>query len=420
MPSIEKLQKVRKMNKTKKLIILLGILFTGLFVTGCSGKYDSASELFTKFNDMNEGAFTISANVTVSNAEESMTSVLNSSGVSDGNIAVCKINATSESDIDASLVTDNVVYVEDVTAIKTYLMYFFMYSCGDTWEYSDKTYTAGTDSNQVAGNMFNSLGELAKEAGATELKDELDSFVTEVKMDETVTAINTTLSLAKKVFTGRVTGTIVMDDNTVAFTLDYTFTESDINYNCDDDYMTLGSSLNSCYRDGYVYVAEKTGIKEVETVELTSHLIDGSSLLIQGFDDQYYKTTWDGTKFNYSESDLDFGEWELDYADDSTVVVNMNMFGDSIENYIKWCEDTYGENMEVTYSTEEVELEAGEMTFFALSIGSGDTYYDSESYLYQVNDEFLVRITVNNPSQALADEDIVNMAFSSFELYESE
>jgi hypothetical protein len=76
--------------------------------------------------------------------------------------------------------------------------------------------------------------------------------------------------------------------------------------------------------------------------------------------------------------------------------------------------------MEVTYSTEEVELEAGEMTLFALSIGSGDTYYDSESYLYQVNDEFLVRITVNNPSQALADEDIVNMAFSSFELYESE
>jgi hypothetical protein len=407
------------MNITKKLIILSYILLAGLFITGCSGKYDSASALFTKYNDMNEGNFELSANVTITDGEESMNSTLTSSGVSDGNVAVCKINAASESDVDASKITNDVVYVEDATAIKTYLMYFFMYSCGDTWEYSDKTYTAGTDSNQVAGNMFSSLGELADKAGASELKDEIDSFVTEVKMDETVTAINTTLSLAKKVFTGRITGTIIMDDTTVAFIFDYTFTESDINYNCDDDYMTLGSSLNYCYRDGYVDVAEKTGIKEVETIELTSHLIDGSSLLIQGFDDLYYKTTWDGNKFNYSESDLDFGEWELDYANDSTIVVNMNMFGDSIEDYIKWCEDTYGENMEVTYSTEDVELAAGEMTLFKLSIGSGDTYYDSESYLYQVNDEFLIRITVNNPSSDLDDEDIVNMAFSSFELYES-
>lgn len=391
-------------------------------LTGCSSpfgkKYDSASELFTALNELKEGTFVFSTVFEIKKDETVVKAEIVLDGMTNGTVAICGYHTDFSFDDTAHAVDEPLVYIDKADDIRSGLMYALLDACGSEWVYEDGSYLCGTDDNSVSGGYFAYLAECAGEAGASELTDCLEEFVQEVRTDETQSVLNTSVSLKKGKFFEKVSGSIVTEEVQVDFTTEYSFEAGTVNYNSDSEYVMLVTALAESFNDVYKVYGAEAGIYEEEKTEITEHVVDGKSLIIQGLDENYYKLVWDGNVLNYSDGNLEYGEWSLALVGSSNVTVSFGMFPNDAEDLMNWYHSTYGDTMTVTHETEEIAAGIGTVTHATVTLAAEEEKLVNDMYLYQVSEEFLLQIVIQNPDSEYDDRELLDMALVSCTLYQ--
>lgn len=410
--------------KLKKIVCLL--LFM-LVLTGCSSpfekKYDSATELFTDFNEVKEGKFEFAATFEIKQGDISVVTKISTEGVTDGKVAVCSYSTDFKCTEKAltNSITEPVVYIESAAEIRSFLMYALLDACGSDWSFSDShMYACGSDDNSVVGAYFSYLAACVKKAGSNELADYIEAFAQKIRQEETRSVMNTKVFFDGKDFNETINGSIVMDETTLDFSTDYSFCKEVADYNSDSDYVTMETALEESFNDSYKQYGAQAGIYEEEVQEITSHVIDGSSLIVQGFDSAFYKFTWDGYSFNYSDGNLDYGMWTLSLTGHENTSVRFQLFLNSAEGLIQWYHDTYGNIMTVTDETEVIEAGIGNVVHSVVTYLDNGNEHVNEMYLYQISEEFLVQISVENSTNEYTEQELLDMALVSCTLYRGE
>ncbi len=415
---------VRLKSECAKIKLLPCVLALAVLCAACSSpfakKYESASELFTEFNKLKEGSFVLDSDFKIEKGENQASTGLAISGVTDGNAAVFDYNTVLTFADDSHYVNEPIVYIEDVQSIRSKLMFALLDACGSRWDRDDNEYLCGTDDNSVTASLFSYLADCAEEADSAELHDYIEAVSQAISQDETESVLNTSISFDGKAFSEKISGSFVTYETRVDFTLEYKFEQGEADYSSDSDYAALGTALAESFEDVYKAYGADAGIYEREEQEITSHVVDGSSLIVQGFDDIYYKIRWDGYKLNYSEGDLDYGRWVLALTEDKDTTVNLQMFLDDDESLIQWYYSTYGDEMEITHEAEKIDAAIGTVTHAVVTMTENGRDYVNDMYLYQVSDEFLIQVTVNNPTGKYTDLEMLDMALTECTAYGGE
>lgn len=402
--------------------MLLTAVMLMCMLAGCASpfgkKYDSASELFTDFNEVKEGSFLFSTVFEIKKEETTVKAEIVLDGMTDGTAAVCSYHTNFNFDGTDHAVDEPLVYIERVNDIRSGLMYALLDACGSEWVYENGSYICGTDDNSVSGGYFAYLADCADEAGAAELVSCLEEFVQEIRTDETRSVLNTSVSFKKGKFSEKINGSIIVEELQVDFTSEYSFEADTVSYNSDSEYVMLVTALAESFNDVYQVYGAEAGIYEEEETEITEHVVDGKSLIVQGLDENYYKLVWDGTAMNYSDGSLEYGEWSLALAGDSNVTVSFRMFPKNAEDLMNWYQNTYGDTMTVTSETEEITAGIGTVTHAAVTLSAEEEKLVNDMYLYQVSEAFQLQIIIQNPDKEYDDRELLDMALVSCTLYQ--
>ena len=410
-------------RKIAALTLVTAISATML--TGCGkAKYDTADAMFTDVKAITAGDFTIAADATIKKGEEEMSVTVDANGVIDAGQAVFSMKATSADKNDTAkteIVDYEQVYAKDCEYVHMNLIFFLYEACGTSWEMEGTGFSGGTNDNSVAGYMSEYFGSMLTSSGAEEFEEVFDLLSNDIKQEDSEVAVNVSGNFKKGSFDETVDAQVRFDDYEITLKFKYTLKENEVTYSSTDQYVSLRTAAIKLY-NAFETVSSANGIFVPETEEITSHVIDGSSLIVEGIDEEFYKCTWDNNYFTFDEagSKLELGQWSLaGNGIDATIV--FSMFNKNVDSLIQYYEDTYGDNMTVTYTSEAYAALAGDMTHINMDLtmeAEGHTYNDN-MFLYEVGEGFLIQGMISNNS-AYTDEELIDAAFASFEIYQAE
>lgn len=404
--------------RLKRLIsLLICVLLMAGALTGCSQKYENSEELINEVHRLGEGSFSVNAEFTIKTAEAEVSTTFKLSGVTDGMVAVCDYFTSFTCDGKSEAVKEPVVYISDTSKFLGNFEAALMTAFGEEWEYNEGVYSGGSDDNKTIDNFFVYLSGVLTGAGSEEAGRHVLESIYGYDWDNRDAVMNVSAELEDGKFSEMVTGSIVTPEKSLDFKLACSFTEEEITYESDSESITLETALLESFNDIYKVKGAEYGIYEEEEVEITAHVVDGSSLIFEDFDGKFYKMYWDGSVMNYSSGDFEMGNWVLCLGTDNMTSVGFKLFGGNEETLLEWYENTYSDEMKAEISSESVETGNGTMTCTKVNLTYEELEMVIDMYLYQLSDTCQLQLIVQNSSDEYTDLELIDLAFKACEEY---
>lgn len=404
--------------RIRKLIsLLVCVLLMAGALTGCGQKYENSEEFINDVRTFVEGSFSVNAEFTVKNAEAEVTTTFKLNGVTDGMVAVCDYFTSFTCDGESEVVKEPVVYISDTSQILGNYHGALKTAFGEEWEYNDGVYSGGSDENKTIDSFFVYLSGALTGAGAEEAGKHMQESIYGYDWDDREAVMNTSASLEDGEFSETITGSIVTPEKSLDFKLTCSFIEEEISYESDSEYITMETALLESFNDIYKVKGAEYGLYEAEEVEISAHVVDGSSLIFEGFDGKFYKMHWDGTVMSYSSGDFEMGNWSLCLGTDNMTSVGFKQFDGNEETLLEWYKSTYSDEMKAEISSESVETGIGTMTCAKVKLTYEELEMDIDMYLYQVSDTCQLQLTVQNSSEKYTDLELIDLALKACEEY---
>ena len=407
-------------HRLKSAAVLLLLIMSALLLASCGKKYKDVKEVFSDAKKLETGEFNLGITADIKKGENTVGLEFNSSGLKDGSAAVFK----TDYEIKSGEVSQSEKYAqvlsEDVSAVHDNILFFLYEVAENNIKIDGKDFSAGTDDAASAADMTGYLADLCKEAGSEDLYELMNTVSGDLRQEDAQAAVNVKGSIDKELFKENVSAEIRFEDYEISLTFDYSIKEKEVSYSSEEDYVTLRTVSLKFYKD-FEDLLASSGVYVPEGREIKSHVVDSSSLIIEGIDEEFYKTTWDDSLFEYASesSNLELGQWALSGSNVNASVI-FSMFDMDADGIIAYYEETYGDNMTVKYTREEYEGKAGKLTHVVLDLvmeTEGATYTNN-MFLYEVGEGFTIQCMLTNDSN-LTDEELADAAFASFDIYKA-
>ena len=402
-----------------KLTAALVLLLPLLMLAGCGRKYEDTRSIFNDAGSIEAGEFKLDIKADITKDGVKASTSVSASGLKDGDAAVFKMDYSAVSgDIKESGKYPQVLLTE-AGDVHDNILYFLYEAADNSIKIDGRNFSAGTADASAAADMTEFLSDLSLSCGSEDLSALLKTVTGDLRQEDSEAAVNVKGSIEKKSFSENVDVSVRFAGYEIDLNLDYSIKGKDVSYSAKEDYVSLRTASLKYYMALEDMLAQ-SGVYVPEGREIKSHVVDSSSLIIEGIDEEFYKVTWDPDAFEFAGegSNLELGQWALSGKGNSASVV-FSMFDMDTEGLIEHYKETYGDNMSVSYTSEEVEGAAGSMTHIVLTLGmeGGDSYVDN-MFVYQVNEEFLVQCMVTSDG-SMTDEELIDLAFHSMEVYKA-
>lgn len=405
------------MRSRKLVSLLICISLMAVALTGCGQKYENSEEFINDVHALSEGTFNVNAEFTVKTAEAEVYTKIKLSGVTDGMVAVCDYYTSFSCEGESEAVNEPVVYITDTSQFLGNYNAALRTAFGDVWEYNDGVYSGGSDDNKTIDNFFVYLSGALTGVGAEEAGKYMQESIYGYDWDDRESVMNASASLDDGEFSETISGSIVTPEKSLDFKLTTSFIEEEISYESDSEYITMETALLESFNYIYKVKGAECGLYDEEKIEITAHVVDGSSLIFEDFDGRFYKVHWDGTTMSCSSSDFEMGNWVLSLGTDSKTTVGFKVFDGNEESLLEWYENTYTDEMKAEISSEKIETGIGPMTCATVKLTYNELEMDIVMYLYQLSDTCQLSLTVQNSSGEYTDLELIEMAFMSCEEY---
>ena len=407
-------------HRLKSAAVLLLLIMSALLLASCGKKYKDAKEVFSDAKKLETGEFNLGITADIKKGEDTIGLKYGSSGLKDGSAAVFKTDYEIKSGDVSQSEKYGQVLSEDVSAVHDNILFFLYEAAENNIKIDGKDFSAGTDDAASAADMTGYLADLCKEAGSEELYELMNTVSGDLRQEDAQAAVNVKGSIDKELFKENVSAEIRFEDYEISLTFDYSIKEKEVSYSSEEDYVTL-RTVSFKFYTAFEDLLASSGVYVPEGREIKSHVVDSSSLIIEGIDEEFYKTTWDDSLFEYASesSNLELGQWALSGSNVNASVI-FSMFDMDADGIIAYYEETYGDNMTVKYTREEYEGKAGKLTHVVMNLvmeTEGATYTNN-MFLYEVGEGFTIQCMLTNDSN-LTDEELADAAFASFDIYKA-